>query len=303
MKRKKRKHTWADWKLTLLALPFAVWIFMFKYVPILGWGLAFTNYKPGRSLDKLQFVGLKYFKLVGYYWKEIRHALGNSIILSLLSLLTMILPLIFAVCLNEISSPRLKKSIQSIVTIPHFVSWIIVYSLFFSLFSSNGLVNRILINAGILKKPILLLSSLKLARPVAVISGIWKELGWSAIVYLAAIAGIEQSQYEAAKIDGAGRFACAIHITIPNLIPTYIVLLVLKIGHLLQNSLDKYLLFKNPVNSEHLNTLELFVYQKGLLEQDYGFGIAMGIVMSVVSIMLISIANVLSKKVRGTGVI
>ena len=155
----KKKHTWADWKLTLLSLPFVVYIIAFRYVPLFGWGLAFTNYRPGRSLEKLEFVGLKYFKLIGYYWPDIQNALINTLALSLMSLMTMVLPLLFAICLNELSSAKLKKFIQTAVTLPHFIGWVIVFAMAFALFSTEGMVNTLLMSLGWIDKPTQLLAN------------------------------------------------------------------------------------------------------------------------------------------------
>ena len=296
-------HRRAGWKLTMMAMPFVVYVIAIRYIPLIGWALAFTNYRPGRSLQKLTFVGLKYFKLIGYYWSDIQNALINTLALSLLSLAVMILPLIFAICLNEIGNLRLKKIIQTSVTLPHFVSWIIVFAITFALFSSNGMINTVLMSLGLIEKPTQLLANVKLAWPFMIILDIWKELGWDSIIYLAAITGIDPTMYEAARVDGAGRFACARYITFPSLLPTFLVLFVMKIGHLLSVGLEKYLLFSNSVTSPRLEVLDMFVYRVGLMTHDYSFAIAVGIVKSIVSIVLIVFANILAKRIRGNTII
>lgn len=300
---KKKKYTKEGWKLTLMAMPFVLYTIAIRYIPLFGWGLAFTNYRPGRSLDKLKFEGLKYFKLIGYYWPEIQNALINTLALSLMSLAVMILPMIFAICLNEIGGIRLKKFIQTAVTLPHFVSWVIVFAIMFALFSSNGLVNTVLMSWGIIKEPTQLLGNVKAAWPFMIILDIWKSLGWDSIIYMAAITGIDSSLYEAARMDGAGRFACARYITFPSLLPTFLVLFIMKIGNLLSVGLEKYLLFSNSVTSPKLEVLDMFVYRVGLMTQDYSFAIAVGIVKSIVSIILIVLANLLAKKIRGNTII
>lgn len=300
---KKRKHSPEGWKLTLLALPFVIYTFLIRYVPLLGWGLAFTNYRPGKALAKIQFVGLKYFKLIGYYWPEIQTALLNTIVLSILSLAVMILPMIFAICLNEIGGLKLKKFIQTVVTLPHFVGWVIVYSMMFALLSSGGMVNTLLTEWGIIEEPLQVLGNLKFAWPFMILLDIWKGLGWDSIIYMAAITGIDTSIYEAASIDGAGRFAKARYITLPSLVPTFIVLLVIKLGNLLSVGLDKYLLFSNAVTMPRLEVLDMFVYRVGLMTQDYSFAIAVSVLKSVVSILMIVLANTMAKKIRGTAVI
>ena len=302
-KNRKKKHTWEDWKLTLLALPFVAFIIAFRYVPLFGWGLAFTNYKPGRTLDKLQFVGLKYFKLIGYYWKDIQNALVNTLVLSLISLAVMVLPMIFAILLNEITSAKLRKFIQTAVTLPHFIGWVIVFAISFALFSTEGMLNTLLMSLGWIESPTQLLANAKWSWPFMILLDIWKDLGWSSIIYLAAIAGVDTSLYEAATIDGAGRFACAVHITLPSLMPTFLVLLIMQIGSLLSVGLDKYLLFSNTVTMSKLQVLDLFTYRVGILTQDYPFATAVSVVKSVVSVILITIANTVAKRVRGDGII
>lgn len=300
---KKKKHSLADWKLTALAMPFVVYIILFKYVPLFGWGLAFTNYRPGRSLKKLEFVGLKYFKLVGYYWDEIENALLNTLALSFLSLATMVLPLAFAICLNEIANVKLKKMIQTIVTLPHFIGWVIVYALCFAIFSTNGMVNTVLTSYDLIEKPTQVLGNPDISWLFMIILEVWKNLGWSSIVYLAAIAGIDSTLYEAVRIDGGGRLACAIHITLPSLMSTFLVLLIMKIGNMLSLGLEKYLLFSNPLTSSKLEVLDMFTYRVGILTQDYSFAIAVSVLKSIVSILLITVANIFAKKIRGASVI
>lgn len=298
-----KKHKLADWKLTALSIPFVIYIIAFKYVPLFGWGLAFTNYRPGRRLEYLEFVGLKYFKLIGYYWNDIQNSLINTLVLSLLSLALMWMPMVFAICLNEVPSRRLKKMIQTVVTLPHFIGWVIVFSVVFALFSTSGMLNTQLLSLGVIENPTNLLANKEMAWPFMVFLDIWKGLGWNSIVYLAAIAGIDSSLYEAAKIDGAGRFACAKHITLPSLVSTYVVLLVINIGSLLSVGLDKYLLFSNPITSSRLEVLDMFTYRIGILTQDYPFAIAVSIVKSVVSITLVVFANMIAKKVKGDTIV
>ena len=299
----KKKHKRKGWKLTALAMPFVVYIILFKYIPLFGWGLAFTNYRPGRSFAKLEFVGFKYFELIGYYWNDVQRALINTIALSLMSLSTMVLPLIFAICLNEIRNGKLKKIVQTLVTLPHFVSWVILYSLMFALFSTNGLVNTVLTTAQVIQEPTQLLANVDASWLFMTILDVWKNLGWSSIVYLAAIAGIDSSLYEAVRIDGGGRLACALHITLPGLMPTFVVLLIMSIGNLLSVGLEKYLLFANTVTMPKLEVLDMFTYRIGILTQDFPLATAVSVCKSIVSILLIVMANAIAKKVRGETVI
>ncbi len=301
--RKRKKHKRSDWKLTAMALPMVLFTFLMKYVPMFGWGIAFTNYRPGKRLETLEFVGLKYFKLIAYYWDDISHALCNTLGLSLLQFSTVVLPMIFAVCISEFRHSRLKKITQSLVTIPNFIGWVIVYSMMFSLFSTNGLINTQLLKAGLIDTPTNLLGNADMSWGLMTILDIWKGMGWGSIIYLASISGIDDSLYEAAKIDGAGRLARVIHITVPGLLPVLVVQMVLSIGNILTNNFEKLLLFSNSLTMDKLEVLDIFTYRVGMLTQDYAFATAVGILRSIASITLVLVTNAIAKKVRGEAVI
>jgi len=299
----KKKHSLYDWKLTLLAVPFVLHTIIFKYVPLAGWALAFTNYRPGRKLKNLEFVGLKYFKLIGYYWDDVSNALTNTLVLSFLGIVTGWITIVFAICLNEVTNSKLRKTIQTLTTLPHFIGWVIVYSFAFTLLASDGMINDLLINMGVIEKPILFLTNADLSWPLMIFIGYWKGLGWGAIVYLAAIAGIDSSLYEAVRIDGGGRLACALHVTVPGILPTYIVLLILDIASMLSLGIDKYLMFSNSVTMSKLEVLDVFTYRIGIMTQDFSFATAVSVLKSIVSIILITFANMAAKKIRGEGII
>ncbi len=290
-------------KLTLLALPFVVFVFLFSYVPLLGWGLAFFDYKPGLSLDKIKFVGFKYFQLMFFYKEDILNALLNTLVLSFLSMAASVLPIVFAILLTELRHSRMRKVIQTVVTLPHFVSWIIVYALCFALFSSSGMVSQMLMTLGLADKPLGLMTNASTAWLFMTLLGIWKELGWNSIIYLAAITGIDEEYYDAARVDGAGRFRCIWHITVPGLMPTFIVLLLLKVGNLLSVGFDQYLVFNNAMISSRLEVLDLYTYRIGIGTQDYSFAVAVGIVKSAVSLLMLFSVNALAKRVRGESII
>ena len=188
------------WLLTLLALPFVIHIIAIRYVPLAGWALAFFNYKPGRDLATMPFVGLKYFKLIGFYREDVLNALTNTVALSTLALLFSWFPMLLAILINEIRSRRRRMLIQTAITIPNFVSWVIVYSLCFCIFSSEGLFNQVFHTAnnvlGDKKNIWFFMEGLT----------IWKTAGWNSIIYLAAITGIDETLYEAAVVDGANRW-------------------------------------------------------------------------------------------------
>ena len=198
---KKKKN----YKLLLWLLPFLVFVVLFSYVPLFGWSIAFFQYTPGSSLSAENFVGLKYFRQFFMDTVDMWRVIKNTLIFAVLGLVTMPLPMIFAILLNEVPHKGFSKFVQSITTFPNFISWVIVYSLAFSLFSTEGVINSILMGMGIISKPTNVLSSTSAVYWFQTCLGIWKGLGWSSIVYLAAISGIPQELYEAASVDGAGR--------------------------------------------------------------------------------------------------
>ena len=290
-------------KLTLMALPFVILIIVLSYVPLVGWGLAFTNYKPGMSLERLQFVGLKYFRLIGYYSDEVLNSLGATLFFSFERLFTKIIPLFFAICLSEIRSSKGRRVIQTAVTFPNFVSWVIVLAMANSLLSSNGLLNTIGMKLGWVDMPKNMLAEQKYPRLFISLLGKWKSMGWDSIVYVAAISSIDTQLYEAARIDGAGRFHCAMHVTVPGLMPTFIVLLLLEVGSIGSCGFDQYYLFSNPYNSAKLNVIDLFTYEKGIGTQDYSFATAVSMLKSIISVTLMYSVNMFAKRVRGESIL
>lgn len=300
---KRRKIKPRRLKLTLMALPFVIFVFLFCYVPLMGWGLAFFDYRPGLAFSKLKFVGFKYFELLGYYKEDIINALVNTLGLSGLSMLTSLIPPLFAILLTEVRHNRLKKGIQTMITLPHFVSWIIVSALCFSLFSTNGMVNQLLQGLGYTGKPVNVLGNADTAWTFMTALDIWKEVGWNSIVYLAAIAGIDEELHDAAKVDGASRFQRICHITVPGLTPTFIVLLLLKVGNLLSVGFEKYIVFNNSLMASKLEVIDVYTYRIGIGTQDYSFAIAVSILKSVVSIILLFSVNSLAKRTRGDSII
>lgn len=297
---------WRSFRKMLLIMPFMILILMLCYYPLFGWRYAFYDYKPPKPLSKCDFVGVKWFwSLIENKTKraQIMQVLGNTFAMSGLGILTSWLPMIFAVFLNEIRGKRYKKCVQTLTTIPNFISWVLVYSLAFSIFSSTGMMNTMLMKFGIISEPILFLQSSDHTWISMWAWGTWKSLGWSAIMYMAAITGIDQELYEAAKVDGARRFQLMRYITIPNLLPTYFVLLVLNIANFLNNGMEQYFVFENAFNSDRIQVLDLFVYNLGMKGGNYSLATAVSILKSVVSITLLTIVNNLSKKIRGESII
>jgi len=298
---KKPKWKKGEWKLFWMVVPFSILLFFLAYVPIFGWVISLYDFRPGIPLFENEFIGFKYFKSV-FHDKDVLRSLGNTLIFSGVNFALKPLPMIFAVCLNEITSTRFRKFVQTSTTLPHFVSWIILYSFAFALFSSDGVMNNILKDLGVIEESLLPLQNNDIVYPMQIALTNWKELGWGAIVYIAAIAGIDQEQYEAARLDGASRFQSAIHITIPNLMPTFVTLLILGVSNIINTGYEQYFVFKNSIIYDKIEVLDLYIYRMGLQLGDYSYATAVGILKSFVSITLLVIANTIAKKVRGESI-
>ncbi len=304
---RKRFHFKNKYKLFLMAFPFLVLVFLFSYLPLYGWVYAFYDYRPGIPLSKTEFVGLHWFTAMvsnPIQVQEIVRVLQNTFAISSLGILTSVLPVIFAIFLTEIKNARFKKMVQTITTLPNFISWVLVYAFAFMLFSvDNGFLNNLLMSLHLIDRPLNLLASDSHTWLVMTLWGVWKGLGWGAIMYIAAITGIDPELYEAARVDGAGRFRLMWHVTVPGILPTYFVLLILGIANFINNGLEQYFVFSNAMNMSHIEVLDLYVYNIGVANSNYGFATAVSILKSIVSLFLLFFANVLSKLVRGEGVI
>jgi len=292
-------------KLVLYILPGLILLFLFQYLPLWGLSFAFVTYKPGKSLFECDFVGFKNFAILfsnPVIRKNVFRSLGNTLGIQFIGYLLYPLPMLFAIFLNELSSKRFKKIVQTVSTLPHFVSWVIIFALTCSLFSSNGAVNNILMKLGLISEPINILTTDKNVWLIQVLLQKWKNVGWSAIVYFAAIAGIDQELYEAAMVDGAGRMRRIWHITIPQLMPTFFVLFVISIGNMLSTGIDQYFVFANAMNKEWIETFDFYVYNLGIGGGKISYGVAVGLLKSAVALLMFSLANFASKKIRGTGI-
>jgi putative aldouronate transport system permease protein len=303
----KKSNKPGKYKLFFMALPFLVLTFLFSYLPLYGWRYAFYDFKPGIPLSESEFVGLRWFtSMVSNPTQiaEVMRVMRNTFAMSGIGVLTSFIPLTFAVFLIEIKSARFKKMVQILTTIPNFISWVLVFALAFTLFSTDGgFVNQVLKMLGIIDKPIQFLGSDSHTWLTMWLWSTWKGLGWGAIMYLAAISGIDQELYEAARVDGAGRFRMMWSITVPSLLPTYFVLLMLSIAGFLNNGMDQYFVFQNPINQNHIEVLDLYVYNIGITGGSFSLATAVSMLKSIVSIFLLFVANVMSKLFRGESIV
>lgn len=291
-----------QYKLLFMVLPFMLIVLLFNYVPIFGWIYSVFDYIPGVPILECDFVGLEYFKMIMKDANVVR-SLKNTFIFAGISIILTPLPMIFAILLNEVKNGPVRKFVQTFTTLPNFISWVIIFSLAFSLFSTDGLLTSAITKITGAERAQSILSSKESVYWFQTFLAQWKTLGWNSIIYLAAIAGIDQEQYEAAKVDGAGYFRCALHVTLPAMMETYVVLFILNVGNFLNTGYEQYMLFKNSVTAPAIEVLDLYVYRIGLENMDYSYGVAISIVKSIVSITLVVIANLVAKKIRGNTVI
>jgi len=289
-------------KCTLLLVPFIIYIFAFSYIPLFGWSYSFFDYKLGKGLAGSEFVGLKHFMRL-LTDKEITRVMRNTLVMSSLSLLTSYLPMFSAVLLNDIRNLKVKKFVQTSTTLPNFISWIIVYGVAFSIFSSNGLLNELLEMLHLPTSKYGLIGNSDAVWFFQLGLGIWKSLGWSTIIYMAAIAGIDTELYDAAKVDGANKLQLVRYITLPGMLPTYFVLVLLAISSFLSTGFEQYYVFWNALVSDKIEVLDYHVYKIGFQTFQYSFSIAIGMLKSIVSICLLFTVNFMSKKLRGSSIV
>lgn len=290
----------------LCVLPFLCLVFLFAYFPLHGWIYSLFDYKPALGLSGSEFVGLKWFRMLissETQVAQIVQVMKNTFAMSFLGIATSIFPVAFAILLNEVKWKWVKSLVQTLTTLPNFISWVLVYTIAFSLFSTTGLLNTLLEEWGLITDPIKFLDSGNHTWLMMCLWNIWKGLGWGAIMYLAAIAGIDPELYEAGRIDGASRFQLMRHITLPALMPTFLVMLMLSIANLLNNGMDQYFVFQNAFNKETIQVLDLYVYNIGLGGNSLSLATAISMLKSLVSVALLAIVNIASKKIRGSSII
>lgn len=289
-------------KLFIGILPFLVFYFLLCYLPLEGWRYSFYNYKPGYALKDCEFVGFKHFLnmfLNPVMLRETLRVLRNTIVISLLSISTSFLPMLFAIFLNELPGKRFKKIVQTATTLPNFISWVVVFSLVNGLLASeSGLVNILLKEMGLIEKGINFLANEDFVWLSMWLFTTWKGLGWSAVVYISGLSSIDQELYEAAAVDGAKRFQKIWYITIPGLMPIFITLLILGIGNFLNSGMDQYYVFQNAFNKDKIEVLDLYVYNLGIGSNNISYSTAIGMLKSLVAILLLAVANGISGKVR-----
>ncbi|WP_169085004.1 ABC transporter permease [Paenibacillus sp. PL91] len=294
----KMQYMWKYKALYLISIPGILFFLLFKYVPLLGSVIAFQNYNLFAGFKGSPWVGLAHFKRMFSHYDFLR-ILGNTLLLGIYDLVfAFTAPIVLALLLNEVRLALYKKIVQTIIYAPHFLSWVIVSGIFVGVLSpSSGVVNAIIGWFGI--EPIYFLGEDSYIRTILVSSGLWRDVGWGTIIYLAALAGINPDLYEAAEMDGASRWRQTLSITLPALLPVITILFLLKIGDFLDYGFERVFVFQNPLNLQNSEILDTYIYKAGLNQMQYSYATAIGLFKSVVGLTLLSIANFVSKKATG----
>ncbi len=296
----------SKFQLFLMLLPFLALTFAFSYLPLYSWRYAFFDYSAGGTISADNFVGLKWFRTLVQneaYVTRLLTVLKNTLAMSGLGILTSWVPMVFAIFLTEVRSARFKRFVQTFTTIPNFISWVLVYAIAFAIFSTDGFINTLLNNITSTTHSTNYLGNASHMWLKMLAWGMWKGVGWSAIIYISGISGIDQSLYEAATVDGANRFQKMRNITLPMLLPTYVVMLVMSIAGILSNGMDQYLVFTNANNKDVIEVLDLYVYNLGIGNGSIPLSTVVGMAKSIISVALLFVANTASKWIRGSSVV
>ncbi|MNI21245.1 putative multiple-sugar transport system permease YteP [compost metagenome] len=293
-------YLWRFRTLYLLSLPGIIYFIIFKYVPLAGSIIAFQNYNIFKGFTGSEWVGLEHFIRM-FEYPDFLRILNNTILLGLYDLIFAFpAPIVLALLLNELRLVIFKRFLQTVVYMPHFLSWVIISGIAIGIFSpSTGIVNQMLVWMGF--DAIYFLGDNSYIRSMLIGTGIWRDSGYGTIIYLAALAGINPELYEAAEVDGAGRWKQTMSITLPSLLPTIMILFLLHIGKFLDLGFERVWVFLNALNTESGDILDTYIYKNGLLSQQFSYTTAIGLFKSIVGLILVVIGNIFSKKTTGEG--
>ncbi|MBB5326358.1 putative aldouronate transport system permease protein [Anoxybacillus tepidamans] len=283
--------------LILMSFPFLIWLFIFKYVPLWGWTMAFQNYRPGLPFSEQEWIGWKQFQFL-FQDESFLRVLRNTLAMSVINLvLGFVTAITLAILFNELRNGKFKRIVQTISYMPHFLSWVVAASIIsYALSLENGIVNIVLQKLHIIDEPVLWLGVGKYFWGIIGASEVWKNLGWNTIIYLAAISMIDPEQYEAAEIDGASRLQRIFYITLPSLKPTIIILLIMNLGNILETGFEPQYLLGNPMNLDYSENLDIFVLKYGISMGNFSLATAAGIFKTVVSFIFLFSANHIAKR-------
>lgn len=282
------------WVISIVAL---LWLLLFNYLPMLGNVIAFFDYVPGQTLSLERFIGFDHF-VQFFRLPDVGLIIRNTLVISGLQLTVgFVAPIIFALLLNELGNGLFKRFVQTVSYLPYFISWVVVASILFTVLGSNGILNEILLNLGLIDRPITYLNEPRYFWLILTASNIWKGIGWSAILYISAIAGVDAELFDAGSVDGLGRFGKLWHITLPGILPTIVLLFILGIGNILNAGFEQQLLIGNPMTRDVYEVIDTYVYRYGIQLGRYSFATAVGLMKSVFGFMLVLISNYISGRV------
>lgn len=297
------KRVWKNVKthplLYVMVLPAVIYFLVYHYYPMYGMIISLFDYVPTKGIWKSDFVGLKHFKAFlsdPYFFRTMRNTLSINLLLLVFGFP---FPVIFAILLSELRSEKLRKVTQTVTYMPHFISTVVICGLMLDFCKSDGMISGI-VTALIGQKSFNLFSKSAYFQPLYVLMCIWQEFGWDSIIYFAALAGIDQALYEAADIDGANRWKKIVHVTLPGIAPTIVILLIMRIGNMMTLGWDKILLLYNPMVYEKADVISTYVYRIGLMNFEYSFATAVGFFNSVINFILLITANAVSRKINDT---
>ena len=290
------KTLWGQKQLMIMSIPMLLYVFLFNYFPMWGWITAFMDYKPKKGPLGSEWVGLEHFEWL-FGRSEFLEGIRNTRAMSLINLvLGTLCAVLLAILLNEVRTRAFKRTVQTVTYLPHFLSMVIVVSMAQNIFSTNGPINQALLSLGLINEEIFWLGEEKLFWWLVGIINVWKEVGWNSIIYISTMTSIDPTLYEAAAIDGAGRFNRILHVTLPGIKSTFVVLLIMNIGHLMEAGFEIQYLMENSQVEHYSRTIDVFVLEYGISNNNYGRATAAGMFKSIVAIFLLFSANWVAKK-------
>ena len=286
----------SQWQLLIMSVPMFLYVLFFNYYPMYFWVTAFQDYKPKLGVAGSKWVGLKNFEWL-FGREDFLNSIRNTLAMSVINLVFgTVAAVLLAVLLNEVRNRKFKRTVQTVTYLPHFLSMVIVVGMAQNLFASSGSVNELLMGLGLVKEPVFFLGEGKYFWWLVGVINVWKEVGWGTIIYISAMTAIDPCLYEAASIDGAGRFQRILHVTLPGIKSTFVILLIMNIGHLMEAGFEIQYLLGNAQVIDYSQTIDVFVLKYGISKQQYGVATAAGMFKSVVAIILLLVANFTAKK-------
>lgn len=297
---KKKNYFLGNWQLYLFLVPGLLILFIFKLMPFRNIAIAFKAFKPMLGISGSPFVGLQHFKTL-FSDPEVFNVIRNTFEINMLMLLFITpMSMFMAILINEITRKNLQKCVQTIIYIPHFFTWVVIYSVFYIVFGSDGIINQLIMKMG--GDKILFFVNGNWFRAVLVISAMWNRVGWGTIIYLATLSNIDGALYDAAVVDGAGKWRQILHITLPCLLPTFVLMVTIRLGTIMTDGFGQILVFYNPSVYDVSDVISTYVYRVGLGRANFSYATAVGLFESMVGLVLVLCSNLLSKKVTGKNV-